>query len=135
MLGSESNCNRETILVVDDAEAVRRVVCATLLQSGYRCLEAEDGKDALDRLAGECVQLVLTDIIMPRMGGAELAGHVARRWPELRIIFMSGYPDDPIVHSMQVLPALLLQKPFTAGALMAKIRQVLDTPWGGAVDG
>jgi len=72
---------------------------------------------------------------MPRMGGAELAGHVARRWPELRIIFMSGYPDDPIVHSMQVLPALLLQKPFTAGALMAKIRQVLDTPWGGAVDG
>jgi two-component system cell cycle sensor histidine kinase/response regulator CckA len=134
MLGSESNCNRETILVVDDAEAVRKVVCATLLQSGYRCLEAEDGKDALERLAGECVHLVLTDIIMPRMGGAELAGHVVRRWPELRIIFMSGYPDDPVVRSMQVSPALLLPKPFTAGALTAKIRQVLDAPWAGAVD-
>lgn len=129
---SESSHGYETILVVDDTEAVRRMVCATLAQSGYRCLEAEDGKDALERLMAEQVHLVLTDMMMPRMGGAELAGHLAKSRPDLRIIFMSGYQEDPKVRAMQVLPALFLPKPFTASALMAKIRYVLDTPWEGA---
>ena len=131
MTTSESYYGRETVLVVDDAEAIRKMVCAMLLQNGYRCLEAVDGKDALERIEDESVHLVLTDVLMPRMGGAELADRLASMRPELRIVFMSGYADDPLVRHVQRIPALFLPKPFTASALMAKIRQVLDEPWHG----
>lgn len=131
MDATESNYRRETILVVDDAETIRKMVCAMLEQNGYGCLEASDGHQALQTLEEEPVHLVLTDVVMPGMGGAELATHLARERPEVRIMFMSGYTDNPVMHHVGRTPTLFLAKPFTAGALMSKIRQVLDEPWEG----
>ena len=90
---------RETILVVEDAEPIRRMVTAMLLQSGYQCLEAPDGTEALALLdtREEPVHLVFTDLLMPKMSGTELAAHLSRLRPELPIVFMSGYTEDPIV--------------------------------------
>jgi FixJ family two-component response regulator len=68
------------------------------------------------------------------MGGAELARHISKLRPELRIIFMSGYSDDPVVRTVERTPSIFLAKPFTADALMAKVRQSLDRPWGGLPD-
>jgi CheY-like chemotaxis protein len=123
----------ETILVVEDAESIRRMVCAMLSQSGYRCLEAGDGAEALDVLEsdGDAVTLILTDMMMPRMTGAELAQRVARIRPEIRIMFMSGYTDDPVVHTIECSTAVFLSKPFTASILTEKVREALDQPWVG----
>jgi two-component system, cell cycle sensor histidine kinase and response regulator CckA len=122
---------KETILVVDDAEAIRKMVCAVLLQHGYGCVEASDGNEALRMLNDAAVQLVLTDVLMPGMGGAELASRLAQEQPGMRIMFMSGYSDHPVVRNVQRAPGLFLAKPFTTGVLMSKIRQVLDQPWKG----
>jgi two-component system, cell cycle sensor histidine kinase and response regulator CckA len=123
----------ETILVVEDAESIRGMVCAMLCQSGYHCLEAGDGAEALDILEtdGDSVSLILTDIVMPRMTGAELARHVARIRPEIRIMFMSGYSDDAVVRTIERSAAIFLAKPFTASILIEKVREALDHPWVG----
>jgi len=127
----------ETILVVEDAESIRRMVCAMLAQSGYHCLEAGDGAEALDVLAsdGDSVNLILTDMVMPRMSGAELAQEVSQRRPEVRIMFMSGYSDDPVVRTLERSTAIFLTKPFTATNLMEKVREALDHPWTGLHEG
>jgi CheY-like chemotaxis protein len=125
-----------TILVVEDAEAIRRLVCTMLAQQGYRCLEAADGVDALRMLdeTAAPVHLVLTDVIMPKMTGAELGRHLVRRRPDLPIVFMSGYCDDPAVRDFERMPLIFLPKPFTASALLDKVRQALDQPWNGLPD-
>jgi two-component system cell cycle sensor histidine kinase/response regulator CckA len=122
-----------TILVVEDAESIRRMVCSMLAQFGYHCLEAGDGAEALTVLESDpdSVHLILTDMVMPRMTGAELAQQVARTWPEKRIMFMSGYTDDPLVRTLEDCPAIFLAKPFTATVLMEKVREALDHPWTG----
>jgi two-component system cell cycle sensor histidine kinase/response regulator CckA len=127
----------ETILVVEDAESIRRMVCAMLMQFGYHCLEAGDGAEALDVLEsdGESVKLLLTDMIMPNMSGAELAQEVARIRPEIRIMFMSGYADDPVVRTIENMPAIFLAKPFTATILVEKVREALEHPWHGLHEG
>lgn len=119
-----------TILVVEDAEAVRKMVCAMLSQNGYQCLEAGDGAEALRVLKNRnAVQLVLTDVVMPNMDGTELARHVAQDRPDVRIIFMSGYSDVPV--AANVKDATFLPKPFTAEALTDKVRETLERPWPG----
>jgi len=119
---------RETILVVEDAEPIRRMVISMLLQSGYHCLEAPDGSEALEVLDTheEPVHLVLTDLLMPNMSGTELAEHLARLRPGLPIVFMSGYTEDPMVVSIGRNRNNFLAKPFTAGALLEKVRQALQ---------
>jgi two-component system cell cycle sensor histidine kinase/response regulator CckA len=136
MLHRDEDWRNATILVVEDSPAVRKMVCAMLTQTGYNCLEACDGAEALHLLeeAGE-VQLVLTDVIMPNMDGAELARRLSQTRPELRILFMSGYVDDSIVRSIGRVSSLFLPKPFTAAALMEKVRQSLDRPWMGIPEG
>lgn len=124
---------KETILVVEDGEAVRNLVCFMLVQSGYRVLEACDGRDAL-RLCETHpgpIQLVLTDLVMPHMKGAELAERLQRVRPDLRILLMSGYTDDPVVQRLGRDSVAFLEKPFTSVGLVEKVRQVLDTPWNG----
>jgi CheY-like chemotaxis protein len=123
----------ESILVVDDAEPVRKMVCSMLSSSGYQCMEAADGAEALCIIkeGSEPVDLILTDIMMPRMGGTELACRVAALRPDLPIVFMSGYSDDPVVRTLESSPALFLPKPFTAAALNEKVRAALDNPWTG----
>src|SRR5207302_2718721 len=88
----------ETILVVEDAEGVRKMVCSMLAQSGYNCIEASDGIEAVRLLeSSDHVNLVLTDMVMPNMGGSDLARHLSRTHPQLPIVFMSGYNEDPVV--------------------------------------
>lgn len=129
----DTNVGKETILVVEDAEPIRKMVCSMLRVSGYGVKEAAHGAEALGLLEYECesVQLVLTDVIMPEMSGAELAHHLSRVCPHLPIIFMSGYSEDPVVRSVERIGSVFLAKPFTASALVEKIRQTLDRPWGG----
>lgn len=123
----------ETILVVEDAESVRKLVCAMLASGGYRCLEAADGREALQLLEDrpQLFDLVLTDIVMPGMSGVELARHLNRIRPEMRVVFMSGYADDPLMDKIEE-GALLLSKPFTAAALLDAIRQSLNGSGGPA---
>jgi two-component system cell cycle sensor histidine kinase/response regulator CckA len=131
--GSEDACRMETILVVEDAESIRKMVCAMLAQAGYRCLEAGDGEEAFHLVQGApgAVDLVLTDVMMPKMGGPELARRVSQIRPDLRVLFMSGYSDDPVVRSIERSASLFLAKPFTATALLDKVRGILDAPWSG----
>src|SRR5215470_5568974 len=100
-----TSTSAEVILVVEDAESIRKMVCSMLTQAGYNCLEAVDGSDALqliERTNG--LTLVLTDMLMPKMGGPELARHLARLRPEVRVVFMSGYTDDPYVREIGKRP-------------------------------
>jgi len=127
----------ETILVVEDGDAVRNLVCLMLVQNGYRVLEARDGHHAMRVCEAhpEPIQLVLTDLVMPNMKGAELVEHLRHRRPELRILLMSGYVDEPVVHRLGRNSVAFLPKPFTSVELVEKVRQVLDAPWNGAPAG
>lgn len=124
----ESRRDRETILVVEDTEEVRRMICQILLQHGYNVLEASNGLEALE-LTGACnnIHLVLTDVLMPHMNGHELAEHIHRTKPTTRLIFMSGYSEHALVRPLGRL-TVFLPKPFTPVTLTAKIREVLDAP-------
>jgi CheY-like chemotaxis protein len=125
-------CADETILVVEDGEAVRKMICAMLSQNGYQCFEAADGQQALGVLEGiPGVSLVLTDLLMPGMSGTELAKQISREYPQIRIIFMSGYTDDPVIHTPDGGSDWFLAKPFTASALAESVRRALDRPWKG----
>ena len=91
----EPSRTRETILVVEDTDEVRRMICQILLYDGYDVLEAANGVEALELTVGHCknIHLVLTDIVMPQMNGHELAEHIRRTKPSTRLLFMSGYTD------------------------------------------
>jgi CheY-like chemotaxis protein len=101
--------------------------------NGYGVKEAADGVEALGLLERECdaVHLVITDVIMPEMSGAELARHLSHAYPQLPIIFMSGYSEDPLVRGVESIGSIFLPKPFTASALVEKVRETLDRPWAG----
>jgi len=117
-----------TVLLVDDDAAVRTFVRTVLSGAGYRVMEAADGAQAL-HVAGECgaaVDLLLTDVVMPRMGGRDLADEVARRWPGLPTLFMSGYTDDALAdHGVLDPTVMLLEKPFSREALLDHVREAL----------
>jgi two-component system, cell cycle sensor histidine kinase and response regulator CckA len=120
--------HRETILVVEDAEPVRKMVCSMLHGFGYGVREAADGAEALKLLQRECesIHLVLTDVVMPEMSGTELAHHVYSVCPKLPIIFMSGYSEDHAFRGMERAGSAFLPKPFTASALVDKVRETLN---------
>jgi PAS domain S-box-containing protein len=121
----------ERILVAEDEEMVRRVTCEVLAQSGYLVLEAAHGRAALRILedASRPVDLLLTDVVMPELGGRELAERARALRPGLRILFVSGYTDDEIVrHGVLAAEIDLLQKPYLPQALLARIREILDRP-------
>lgn len=123
----------ETILVVEDEPAVRRVTARTLEQEGYTVLTADHPREAI-RLAqahGAAIALVLTDVQMPEMSGYDLVEALRSAHPHLRHLFMSGYPDGPPVHGLagERRPedaVRFIAKPFTLATLTAKVRQVLD---------
>jgi two-component system cell cycle sensor histidine kinase/response regulator CckA len=128
---------KETILVVEDGDAVRNLVCLMLVQNGYGVLEARDGREALRVCEAhpQPIQLVLTDLVMPNMKGAELAERLRRARPGLRILLMSGYVDEPVVQRLGRGSVAFLPKPFTSVELVEKVRQVLDAPWNGLPTG
>jgi hypothetical protein len=119
----------ETILVAEDQREMRGVVRESLTRNGYTVLEAEDGHAALALLRKRqgSIHLLLTDVVMPLMSGRELAAEVSKRYPTLRIMYMSGYTGEVIVdRGVLELDIPFLQKPFTADRLLRDVREVLD---------
>jgi two-component system cell cycle sensor histidine kinase/response regulator CckA len=119
----------ETILLVEDEAALRRIVGEMLLRLGYTILEAADGRSAEKLVTdyGKPIELLLTDVVMPDLGGRDLALRLKAVRGELRVLFMSGYASDTIVQQGVLEPgAAYLQKPFTPDALASKIREVLE---------
>jgi two-component system, cell cycle sensor histidine kinase and response regulator CckA len=120
----------ETILVVEDEDVVRGLARQILEQEGYSVLEASRGEEALSLCAAyeQPIQLLLTDVVMPETSGKEVADRLRALHPETRVLFMSGYTDEAIVHH-GVLDANVefIQKPFTPAALARKVRQVIDS--------
>lgn len=119
----------ECVLVAEDDPSVRRLLCTLLRNAGYTVLEAADGEEALAR-AGEIsgdIDLLLADIVMPRLRGTALARRLTAQRPLLRTLFISGQIDDEIVQHGQLLPGIeFLAKPFSRHDLLRKLRQVLD---------
>jgi CheY-like chemotaxis protein len=119
----------ETVLVVEDDPRVREVTVRALRGAGYRVLAAGDGREALAVAAAEAgpIDLLLTDVVMPELGGRQVAEALGSRHPAPRVLFVSGYTQDTIVHH-GVLDAGVefLPKPFTASVLLARVREVLD---------
>ncbi|MCG8589745.1 MAG: response regulator [Proteobacteria bacterium] len=117
----------ECLLVVEDEPAVRHLVCRILRRAGYRVLEAGDGKEALSVAARYPAEIhaLVTDVVMPLMRGGELARQLRRQRPETRVLFLSGYPDEP--ESQESLRShAFLAKPFSEQQLLSVLRGVLD---------
>jgi CheY-like chemotaxis protein len=120
----------ETILVVEDELALRDLTCILLRDAGYSVLEALGVEDALAAAkdSRRRIDLLLTDIVMPGLDGRELAAQILALRPGLKVLFMSGYTDDVILHrGVSIQGALLVQKPFTRNVLLQKIRETLDS--------
>jgi two-component system cell cycle sensor histidine kinase/response regulator CckA len=119
-----------TVLVVEDQDLFREMIQNVMEQSGYRILVAQSGDEALRICAeqGNSIDLVLTDVVMPKMSGTMLAEQVVALYPRMKVLFMSGYADDAIVrHGILSPQTEFLQKPFTAHSLLHKVQAVLDS--------
>jgi PAS domain S-box-containing protein len=119
----------ETVLLVEDQEGIRDLVREFLQKNGYSVLHAADGNEALE-IADEYkhpIHLLLTDVVMPNVGGRELARRLSEPRPQMKVLFMSGYPDHATWSSELVDDtAAVLQKPFTLDTLARKLRNLLD---------
>ncbi|MBI5509799.1 MAG: response regulator [Deltaproteobacteria bacterium] len=117
----------ETILVVEDDPMVRRLAQRVLERHGYHVVVAGNGAEALELFATTEFDLLLTDVVMPKMGGTELAAQMRNRWPALGVVYMSGYVGTGIHdHPMLEERAEFVQKPFTAQSLLGAIRRLLQ---------
>ena len=119
---------RETVLVVDDEEIVRRLAARMLAALGYRVLEAGSGQEAvrLLRRGAHRIDGVLTDVAMPGIGGRELGETIVQCWPSIRVLYMSGFAAHRMVDSGALDPRVpFIQKPFTSEQLGRKVREVL----------
>jgi len=121
----------EAILIVEDEEAVRALTHTMLEALGYKVFEARDGTEALDVSSrqNEKLHLLVTDVIMPGMNGRQLFERLRRTMPGLKVLYISGYTDDAILHHGVLEPNTpFLQKPFSSHGLACKVREVLDVP-------
>jgi CheY-like chemotaxis protein len=119
----------ETVLLVEDDSAVRTLVVTALRRRGYTVLEARDGEEGMDVFARwrDTIDIVVTDVVMPGMGGAALVDWLRKVAPDTKVLYLSGYTEDATVrHRVGRIP--FLQKPFTTQALLDKVRGILDTP-------
>jgi CheY-like chemotaxis protein len=119
----------ETILLVEDEESVRNLVADFLKTTGHTVLEACDGEEAIRLASAQThkIDLLISDVVMPKLNGRELWNSLRKRLPTLKVLFISGYTDDSVVrHGVIDGDVAFLQKPFTMRSLAAKIREVLD---------
>ena len=126
-----AHTGRETILLVDDEKALRKLAKRILTECGYRVLEASDGAMALRVAAEEVgeIDLILTDVEMPTLGGRGMVDELNELSPGMRVLFMSGYTDNEILRrGIRTSETEFLQKPFTAESLRAAVKAVLDKP-------
>jgi DNA-binding NtrC family response regulator len=116
------------VLVVDDAKELRELAGRLLRRQGYRVLLAANADEAMQRFDEDStIEVMLTDVVMPGASGPELTRELIRRNPGLKILYMSGYTDDAIVHhGVHGSGIAFLSKPFSSEALGRKIREVLD---------
>jgi len=122
----------ETLLVVEDDPSVRHLACTVLEAQGYRVLRANNGQDGLRvarELGGGVLRLVITDVVMPVMGGKVMTEWLRTSYPDLRILFASGYADDATAQLGALDPGVgFLPKPFSPASLSRKVRELLDAP-------
>jgi PAS domain S-box-containing protein len=119
----------ETILVAEDEPGVRTLVSHTLRQQGYTVVEASHGIEALSicERHPETIHLLVTDVVMPQINGRELADRLVAKWPELRVLYMSGYTDEAVLRrGLCDTTNNFLHKPFTTGTLANRVRQILN---------
>jgi CheY-like chemotaxis protein len=119
----------ETILIAEDSEEVRKLAAKMLRRQGYTVLEATHGDEALSvcKQHKEAIHLLVTDIVMPRMSGRELAGRLAEIQPRIKVLYMSGYTDNAVVHHGVLDKGThYIQKPFTLEGMARIVRVVLD---------
>jgi two-component system cell cycle sensor histidine kinase/response regulator CckA len=122
-------CGTETVLLVEDEDALRRATAEFLGLRGYTVLQAKDGSDALTVAAshGKAIELAVTDVVMPRLSGGQLAKELTMVRPGTRVLFVSGYAGQTILdHKVVDVENNFLQKPFTLRQLASKVRAVLD---------
>ena len=117
----------EKILIVEDEATMRMLLTATLEGAGYQVMEAEDGDTGYQMAKTVKPDLIISDIVMPQMGGKELFNQLKINDTDLKVLFMSGYTDKTIVqHGMLETGVAFLQKPFLPDKLAHKVREVLD---------
>ena len=119
----------ETVLLVEDEEIVRMVVAEMLEEAGYAVVTATNGEEAVEAFADRGpFDVVLTDVVMPKLGGPELVEVLRESDPGLRVIYASGYTDDALVRQGTLANEPFLQKPFSRDELLLKLRELLDAP-------
>lgn len=118
------------VLVVEDEDLVREFACRYLDAYGYHCLDARNGSEALDMVSqrGDEIDAIVTDVIMPVMGGRELRERVAELRPNIPVLFISAYTGEEVIRrGLMEQGAPFLQKPFTPEALASKLRELLGS--------
>ena len=122
---------KETVLLVEDEAMVRNLAAHILGELGYNVLEAANGVEALAearKFAGEDIHLLLTDVVMPEMGGRELAERFTNTLPSTKVLYTSGYTEDAFVNQGALEPDhAFMPKPYSPAALALKVREVLDS--------
>ena len=119
----------ETVLVVEDEEIVRELVCEVLRAEGYRVSGTDRGSEALRLVREElgAIDLLISDVVMPEMNGAVVARRLRELSPRVKVLFVSGYSESDMAdQGLEALAFEVLQKPFTPGTLVRKVREVLD---------
>jgi PAS domain S-box-containing protein len=121
----------ETILLIEDEEMVRNLAVNILQERGYRVLAALNGEEAIEFAESHAgaIDMMITDVVMPRMNGKQIAERVSNFRPGIPVLYMSGYTDEAIVHHGVIEAGTnFIEKPFTSGGLASKIREILDKP-------
>jgi len=134
MKSSLRTTNPPVILLVEDESAVREVTREVLLHAGYQVLESSCAKEALQLATARAghVDLLLTDVIMPEMNGADLAGQLQNMLPDLVTVFMSGYAESDVARKIHRTSGTHIQKPFTVQTLLARVAEALRAGSGGS---